>query len=116
MNARATFTRMEESTKEDWGVIVPEAMKMAKSLPDRVLAHLRLLVVRSIKTNTYQVTPRSNLFQRNTTGAALISAMPFRIRCFRSSFEVTRMCRRKVRAIFEKAHSIKLSHEPCLGV
>lgn len=43
MNARATFTRMDESTKEDWNVIVPEAMKMARSLPDRVLAHLRLL-------------------------------------------------------------------------
>ncbi len=43
MNDRAQFTRMEESTKEDWGFIVPEAMKMAKSLPDRVLAHLRLL-------------------------------------------------------------------------
>ena len=43
MNARATFTRMEESTKEDWSIIVPEAMKMARSLPDRVLAHLRLL-------------------------------------------------------------------------
>ena len=74
------------------------------------------LVVRSIKTNTYQVRPRSNLFQRNTTGAALISAMPLRTRSFRSSFELTRMCRRKVRAIFEKAHSIKLSQEPCLGV
>ncbi len=74
------------------------------------------LVVRSIKANTYQTTPRSNLFQRNTTGAALISAMPLRMRCFSSSFEVTRMCRRKVRAIFEKAHSIKLSQEPCLGV
>ncbi len=43
MNARAHFTRMEESTREDWSIIVPEAMKMAKSLPDRVLAHLRLL-------------------------------------------------------------------------
>ena len=43
MNARATFTRMDESTKEDWSLIVPEAMKMARSLPDRVLAHLRLL-------------------------------------------------------------------------
>ena len=74
------------------------------------------LVLRSIKTHTYQVTPRSNLFQRNTTGAALISAMPLRMRSFRSSFELTRMCLRKVRAIFEKAHSIKLSQEPCLGV
>jgi predicted HD phosphohydrolase len=34
---------MEDSTREDWQIIVPEAMKMAKSLPDRVLAHLRLL-------------------------------------------------------------------------
>ena len=74
------------------------------------------LVVRFTKVDTYQATPRSNLFQRNTTGAALISAMPLRMRCFRSSFDVTRMCRRKVRAIFEKAHSIKLSQEPCLGV
>lgn len=43
MNARATFTRMEDSTKADWDLIIPEAMKMAKSLPDRVLEHLRLL-------------------------------------------------------------------------
>ncbi len=43
MSARATFNRMEESTKEDWGLIVPEAMKMARSLPDRVIAHLQLL-------------------------------------------------------------------------
>jgi predicted HD phosphohydrolase len=43
MNARAQFTCMEDSTREDWQIIVPEAMKMAKSLPDRVLAHLRLL-------------------------------------------------------------------------
>lgn len=43
MNARAQFTCMEESTREDWQIIVPEAMKMAKSLPDRILDHLRLL-------------------------------------------------------------------------
>ena len=43
MTVRASFTRMEDSTKEDWAVIVGEAMKMAQSLPDRVLAHLRLL-------------------------------------------------------------------------
>ena len=48
--------------------------------------------------------------------AARVSAMPLRMRCFRSSFELTRMCRRNVRAIFEKAHSIRLSQEPCLGV
>lgn len=43
MNARATFKRMEDSTQADWAVIMPEAMKMARSLPDRVLAHLQLL-------------------------------------------------------------------------
>ncbi len=43
MNARATFNHMEESTKEDWGLIVPEAMKMARTLPDRVITHLQLL-------------------------------------------------------------------------
>ena len=43
MNARARFTRMEDSTREDWQLIVPEAMKMAQSLPDRILDHLRLL-------------------------------------------------------------------------
>ncbi len=43
MSARATFTRMEDSTKEDWALIVPEVVRMAKSLPDRVLAHLALL-------------------------------------------------------------------------
>jgi len=43
MADRATFTRMEDSTKEDWSQIIGEAMKMAKALPDRVLAHLKLL-------------------------------------------------------------------------
>lgn len=43
MQERARFTRMEDSTREDWLIIVPHALEMAKSLPDRVLAHLRLL-------------------------------------------------------------------------
>jgi predicted HD phosphohydrolase len=43
MTTRATFTRMEHSTQDDWRKIVPEAMQMGKSLPDRVLAHLKLL-------------------------------------------------------------------------
>lgn len=43
MKARPVFTRMEDSAKEDWEAITQEAMKMAKSLPDRVLAHLELL-------------------------------------------------------------------------
>lgn len=43
MSVRASFTRMEDSTQQDWGIIIPEAMKMANALPDRVLAHLKLL-------------------------------------------------------------------------
>src|SRR3990167_5886847 len=74
------------------------------------------LVVRFVKTNTHYATPRSNLFQRNTTGEALNSSIPLRIRVLSSSTEATRMWRRKVLAIFENAHSIRLSQEPCLGV
>lgn len=43
MSPRAAFTRMDESTRDDWALIVPEALAMARTLPDRVLAHLRLL-------------------------------------------------------------------------
>jgi predicted HD phosphohydrolase len=43
MNARASFTRMENCTQKDWEIIVPEAMKMAKTLPDRIMDHLKLL-------------------------------------------------------------------------
>jgi len=40
---RANFKRMEQSTRQDWACILPEAMAMAKTLPDRVLVHLQLL-------------------------------------------------------------------------
>lgn len=43
MQQRARFTRMEDSTREDWLIIVPHAVAMGKALPERVLAHLRLL-------------------------------------------------------------------------
>lgn len=43
MIARANFTRMQDSTQPDWQIIVGEFMPFAKALPDRVLAHLRLL-------------------------------------------------------------------------
>ena len=43
MNARATFTRMDHSTQQDWQVIGAEFMQFSKSLPDRIMAHLRLL-------------------------------------------------------------------------
>ena len=43
MNARATFTRMQDSTAADWQVIGGEFMQFSRSLTDRVIAHLQLL-------------------------------------------------------------------------
>lgn len=43
MNARAQFTRMQDSTQQDWQLIGAEFMQFARALPDRVLAHLKLL-------------------------------------------------------------------------
>lgn len=43
MNARATFTSMQNSSAEDWRAIGAEFPAAARSLPDRVLAHLKLL-------------------------------------------------------------------------
>ena len=43
MNDRATFTRMEESTAADWQKIVGEFVPFASRLPDRLVAHLKLL-------------------------------------------------------------------------
>ena len=40
---RATFTTMEHSTAADWKLIAEEYVPYAQTLPDRVLAHLRLL-------------------------------------------------------------------------
>jgi predicted HD phosphohydrolase len=40
---RANFTTMEKSTAADWKLIAAEYMPFAKALPDRVLAHLKLL-------------------------------------------------------------------------
>lgn len=43
MTARATFTRMQDSTASDWAVIKDDFLPFAARLPDRVLAHLKLL-------------------------------------------------------------------------
>jgi predicted HD phosphohydrolase len=40
---RASFSNIEEGTKDDWKIIVSEFVPYAKALPDRILAHLRLL-------------------------------------------------------------------------
>ena len=43
MNDRATFTRMDQSTAADWQLIVGEFMPFSQRLPERILAHLKLL-------------------------------------------------------------------------
>ena len=40
---RARFTSMERSTADDWSIIGASFVEFARKLPDRVLAHLRLL-------------------------------------------------------------------------
>ena len=43
MNARANFLRMQDSTREDWKLIGGEFAHFTSGLPDRVMAHLKLL-------------------------------------------------------------------------
>ena len=43
MNDRATFARMEASTQDDWRKIGAEFMPFARRLPDRLMAHLKVL-------------------------------------------------------------------------
>lgn len=43
MNARATFVRMQDSTREDWQVIGGEFMQFTGGLPERVVKHLQIL-------------------------------------------------------------------------
>jgi predicted HD phosphohydrolase len=43
MGERATFTRMEDSTAEDWRCIAGEYGPFVKALPQRIVAHLKLL-------------------------------------------------------------------------
>ena len=41
--ARAQFTRMQDSTAADWQLIGGEFMQFSRGLPERVLAHLKIL-------------------------------------------------------------------------
>ena len=78
------------------GVMMSEAKSVMCYLATRRIGYsgetvAKILVVRFINSITYQVSSRSNFFQRNGTGASLISAIPLSIRSFNSSLEVTRM-------------------------
>ena len=39
----AKFRAMADGTQEDWGIIVQHAAPFNRALPDRVLAHLKML-------------------------------------------------------------------------
>lgn len=43
MNKHASFTRMDQSVQEDWDIIGAEFRPFSKELPNRVIAHLKLL-------------------------------------------------------------------------
>ncbi|WP_234965707.1 HD domain-containing protein [Acinetobacter johnsonii] len=43
MSKHASFTRMDQSVQEDWDIIGAEFRPFSKELPDRVMAHLKLL-------------------------------------------------------------------------
>jgi predicted HD phosphohydrolase len=43
MSARASFTSIEHSTQEDWQAIGAEFVPFTRTLPDRIIAHLKLL-------------------------------------------------------------------------
>ena len=43
MTAHATFSRIEDSTATDWQLIGGEFLQFTRTLPDRVMAHLKLL-------------------------------------------------------------------------
>ncbi len=43
MNDRATFARMDQSTAQDWAIISGEFMQFSRGLPDRIVAHLKIL-------------------------------------------------------------------------
>ena len=43
MNARADFSRMDQSTAQDWQLIAADFKSFSSALPNRVLAHLKLL-------------------------------------------------------------------------
>lgn len=43
MNRHASFTSLQDSVNEDWPLILSEFGQFAKGLPERVMAHLKLL-------------------------------------------------------------------------
>lgn len=43
MSNKASFTRMTDSTQEDWSLILGEQRQFISGLPDRIIAHMMLL-------------------------------------------------------------------------
>src|SRR6202521_6116434 len=87
-------------------------------LPGRAAADTLELDTRSAFPwfESYQAASASLYDQVWMTGWRFTSSMPAIMRCLSSCFEVTRMWRKTDRANLEKKPSMRLSHEPCLGV
>jgi len=113
---RKTRASLSDASHIGFAIHSDYLITMDKAMGYKAEAIYSKLVVRFINSITYQVSSRSNFFQRNGTGVSLISAIPLSIRSFSSSLEVTRMWRKNERAIFEKAHSTRFNQEPCFGV
>ena len=77
---------------------------------------LQELGQRFLGSKSYQAASASLYDQVWMTGWRFTSSMPAIMRSLSSCFEVTRMWRRTDRANLEKKPSMRLSHEPCLGV
>ena len=59
---------------------------------------------------------KDRTFSNDTPPGALLSAIPRKMCVSSSAVDVTRICRRNVRAILPKSVSTRFSQEPCLGV
>ena len=114
------YTRGNAYLRAGIGTEAPQEFQKVLALRNRFpispLMSLAQLVYRFTKLCSYHVNKASNFFQRCTTGAALISETPSRIRSRNSSHDCTRMCRKKVRAILPKSVSTMFSQEPWVGV
>src|SRR6478735_6490044 len=86
------------------------------SLQEREISHENLTRSAFPWFESYQAASASLYDQVWMTGWRFTSSMPAIMRSLSSCFEVTRMWRRTDRANLEKKPSMRLSHEPCLGV
>src|SRR5271167_3958670 len=93
------------------------ARKIRRGIHQSVTLHLDLATRSAFLCfESYQAASASLYDQVWMTGWRLTSSMPAIMRSLSSCFEVTRMWHKTDRVNLEKKPSMRLSHEPCLGV